>query len=147
MKKILFTLSILSVMMLVNMEQAKAQFVHAWTTTIDSNKRPSGSTVPSVATMAEPKATQTWTIDIPGSLDNATPATAFAAIGAAVKDTILLNRLLGTWHVDTTDITVRTVIQGITRGYKEFSCGDLKNQYQVGTDVFHVIGYSDWKGN
>lgn len=125
----------------------QAQYTHGATTRMDVIMIPTGYSIPSV-TALDPDScvTMTWSFDMPGSLDNASQSAALTAILTAVKDSVL-ERALSVWSVDTTDVTFRTVMTECKRGMKEFTIGDFKNQYQVGTDVFKCKGTTQWQKN
>lgn len=118
----------------------------AWTHEIPASQLPTGATTPTVADPAAPfNVSEDLTYDAAGTLDNATPATAFAAIGDAVKtyfDASVDTAVLGLDAAAT--INVRLVITHIIRLHSTFSYGDYQEQYQVGNDVFRVTYRAEW---
>lgn len=123
----------------------------AWTTTLPTSKLPSGATVPVVAELEDPfKENFELTITPASSVDNATEATGFAALGAAVKtdlDTTFIPETLGLDAAET--ITVRIVITKVRRGWDNIpyvASGEFDDaqQYAAATDIFRVWGYVEW---
>ncbi len=109
----------------------------AWTHELPAAQIPTGATTPAVANPAAPFLTYDFVYDAAGTLDNATPATAFSAIGDAVKtyfDASIDTAVLGLDAAAT--INVRLVITHIIRRHSTFEYGDYANQYIVGGDVF-----------
>jgi hypothetical protein len=123
-----------------------AQITTYWTSNIPLKNRPAASAIP-VDTLLDGYTTsrQAFQVDVAGTLDNANQATAFAAIGAAVKTAIDTNYIEDVWGLDeSADILGRILITDIRRRSPEYEPGDIKNQYLVATDVFRVSGFFEW---
>lgn len=123
-----------------------------WTTTIPTAKLPTGATVPAVAELEGNVITKEFEVIVTpaSSVDNATEATGFSALGAAVKAIIDSDYDTDTFGLDATaTITMRTVITKVRRGWDnipyvangEFSDAE---QYAAATDIFRVWGYCEW---
>lgn len=140
MKKLFFIISFFAVAF------CNAQLSNNWTFSTPANMLPSTYTAPTVTPLTGVYVGKArFVVEVPGSLDNDTMATALAAIGAAARDSVNSQYVEALWGLDVTlDITMKTVFQEIKRGYSEFDFGDFANQYKVGTDVFKLTGYSEW---
>lgn len=129
---------------------ANAQYTDYWTTEIPLADRPAASTVPADTLLTGLTTTrQTFTVDVPGTLDNATTATAFSAIGAAAMDSVMSQYAFDVWALDTTnhEIILGVVVTDITRRAPEYEPNDRRNQYKVATNVFRVSGYAKYAIN
>lgn len=123
---------------------ASAQLSSSWTSNIPASKLPSNANIPTVAKLTDPQRIA-FTVDVPGSLDNANDSTAVAAIGAAVQTKLLTYYVVPVYGIDTSlDVTDRILITEIKRRYDTFEPGDMKNQYKVANDIFRVKGYFEW---
>lgn len=132
-------LSILAVL-LMGMSPVIAQPTAAYMFNMPASKIPSGVTNTDIDTM-------TWDVKLPFTVDldattydNATKATAIAAIGAATK-TYLLNTWFAAQAVDTADISiVAVIIKNIDRRWDTFDHPDPIQQYIVAEDIYRVTG-------
>lgn len=123
---------------------AHAQYTVSATSNIPASKLPATAVIPTVAKLTDPQRVA-FTVDVPGSLDNANDSTAVAAIIAAVKTKLETYYVVPVYGIDTSlDVTARILITEIRRTYDTFDPGDFKEQYQVASDVFRVKGYFEW---
>ena len=123
-----------------------------WTTTIPTSKLPASAVVPSVAELEGNVITKEFEVIVTpaSSVDNATEATGFAALGAAVKALIDSDYDTAQFGLDATaSITMRTVITKVRRGWDNIpylANGEFADaeQYAAATDIFRVWGYCEW---
>lgn len=123
---------------------ANAQMVTSITATMSADHVPTTAYVPVIASLTNPFYAD-FTVDVPGTLDNANDSLAFDAILDAIKDTIDLNRAPNTFALDTSkNIVGRIYVTSIIRQFDTFTPEDYKNQYQVATNVFRCRGRFKW---
>lgn len=118
-----------------------------WTSEIPARELPTGAVIPTVAALSGTVSTETITVTLtPASTyDNATVATAFAAIGAAVE-TACDTYLEDTIGVDLANtVTARYVLLHCRRGWPDFEQNDYPNQYLASVDEFVVTVRIEWK--
>lgn len=121
--------------------------VSAWTSNMPTNQRPTGAVIPAVTLPAVATNRDDFTIDLTpdATYDNAVEATAFAAIGAAVKTEWDTNHDTAIHGLDAAaNIHARIVIEKIERRFDTFEYGDYKNQYKVAVGIFRCTGYVEW---
>ena len=126
---------------------ANAQYTDYWTTEIPLADSPAASTVPADTQLnGYTTLRQSFSVDVPGTLDNATTATAFAAIGAAARDSVTSQYAFDVWALDTTnhEIILCAVITNIERRAPEYEPNDKRNQYKVATNVYRCTGYAKY---
>jgi len=121
--------------------------VSAWTHELPAAQIPTGASTPTVTLPATAYATKNLTLDLTpdSTYDNATPATAFAAIGDAVKtyfDASVDTAALGLDAAAA--IHVRLVITNILRRFDTFEYGDYAQQYKVEVGIFRVTYRVEW---
>lgn len=127
---------------------ANAQITNAWTTTIPTANLPVSTVRPTVAALeSTDPVRQEFTLYLDATTyDNATGATAFAALGAAVKTEIDSNYVAEVFGINpSADVTMRTVITYVHREWDAFDYTNLATQYLADEDVFKVVGYCEWE--
>lgn len=124
-----------------------------WTTSIAESKLPAGASVPSLtAFVGDPNKEDFELVITPASsVDNATEATGFSALGDAVKALIDSDYVEDVFGIDTSlTVTMHVTITKVRRGWDnipyvashEF---DDAQQYAAATDIFRVWGYVEWE--
>lgn len=124
----------------------------AWTTTIPTAKLPTGASVPVVAELEGTVNKENFEVIITpaSSVDNATEATGFAALGDAVKALIDSDWMSDVFGIDALlDVDARIVITKVRRGWDNIpyvASGEFSDaeQYAAATDIFRVWGYVEW---
>jgi hypothetical protein len=150
MKKRTFSLifALIAFVSLLSMSETMAQISTAWTSTIESSKRPPGATVPTVTALDDTSPNrEDFSVDLDAvTYDNATETTAWTAIGAATKTAIDSNWVEEVWGLNpAADITMRIVITSVERRFDNFTPGDYQQQYTAATDIFRVLGFVEWE--
>lgn len=126
---------------------------NAWTTTLPTSKLPTGATVPTVAELTGTVNKENFEVTVTpaSSVDNATEATGFSALGDAVKALIDSTYDTALFGIDpAATVSMRTVITKVRRGWDNIpyvAAGEFSDaeQYAAATDVFRVWGYCEWK--
>lgn len=124
-----------------------------WTTTLPASKLPSGASIPVVAELEGTVNKENFEVIVTpaSSVDNATEATGFAALGAAVKALIDSDYDTDVFGIDpAATVTMRTVITKVRRGWDNIpyvASGEFADaeQYAAATDIFRVWGYCEWE--
>lgn len=136
MKKLLFLFSLMCAALV-----GTAQIATDWTADMPSAYIPSGVTLTDCDTLDSPYIIR-FTLDLDATTyDNATAATAFDAIGDAVK-TALDVTYFGLDPAD--NIVMAYVITSIDRRWDTFDHPDKLLQYIVAEDIFRVTGFAKY---